>query len=88
MTRLHRWKNRWPVFLFLAVTAITSPAQESPKPTFTTLFTFDTTNGLSPYAQLIQGPDGNFYGTTLRGGENCKLSGGCARSSESAPQEN
>lgn len=79
MTTLSGWKNRCAIFLFLAVTAITSLAQNSPKPTFTTLFTFGTTDGISPYAPLIQGPDGNFYGTTLNGGTNCKQYGvpGC-----------
>lgn len=59
------------IFLFVAVTAIASFAQTSPKRTFTTLFTFNTTDGISPYAPLIQGPDGNFYGTTQSGGTNC-----------------
>ena len=77
MTRLYGWKNGCAIFVFLAVTVIASPAQNSPKATFTTLFTFDTTDGISPYAPLIQGPDGNFYGTTLGGGTNCKISGGC-----------
>ena len=38
---------------------------------FTTLHTFDTVDGLdgaNPYAGLIQGKDGNFYGTTYFGG--------------------
>ncbi|HEY6764828.1 MAG TPA: choice-of-anchor tandem repeat GloVer-containing protein [Candidatus Sulfotelmatobacter sp.] len=36
----------------------------------TTLFSFADTNGTEPVAQLIQGSNGNFYGTTLRGGAN------------------
>ena len=51
------------VFVLLAVTAIVSPAQ-----TFTTLVDFDDANGSLPEASLIQGADGNFYGTTYRGG--------------------
>ena len=33
-----------------------------------TLFTFSGANGASPTSQLIQGTDGNFYGTTTSGG--------------------
>ena len=36
--------------------------------TLTTLHQFDGTHGSSPYAPLVQGTDGNFYGTTLFGG--------------------
>ncbi|MGH7951701.1 MAG: choice-of-anchor tandem repeat GloVer-containing protein [Limisphaerales bacterium] len=38
--------------------------------TFSTLISFDGTNGASPEAGLIQGADGNFYGTTANGGTN------------------
>jgi uncharacterized repeat protein (TIGR03803 family) len=34
----------------------------------TTLFSFDTTNGANPQGGLVQGADGNFYGTTEEGG--------------------
>jgi uncharacterized repeat protein (TIGR03803 family) len=36
----------------------------------TTLISFDGTNGSSPEAGLIQGADGNLYGTTAMGGTN------------------
>jgi uncharacterized repeat protein (TIGR03803 family) len=36
--------------------------------TLTTLASFNSTNGASPWAGLTLGPDGNFYGTTYAGG--------------------
>jgi len=50
------------VILSCLVTAIVANAQ-----TLTTMATFDGTNGSQPLG-LIQGFDGNFYGTTLQGG--------------------
>ena len=53
------------VIIFCAAALITSSAQ-----TFTTLVNFNTANGRSPAAPLIQATDGNFYGTTSSGGAN------------------
>lgn len=48
------------VILLCAATVIGTPAQ-----TFTTLLNFTGTNGSAPYYMtLVQGSDGNFYGTT------------------------
>jgi uncharacterized repeat protein (TIGR03803 family) len=60
------------VCLFCAVTAIVSPAQ-----TFTNLWNFNDANGNSPYGSLVEGTDGNFYGTTYEGGNlsSCQLNG-------------
>jgi uncharacterized repeat protein (TIGR03803 family) len=54
------------VSIFCMATAIALPAQ-----TFTTLGNFDGTGGSGPNTALVQGADGNFYGTTLLGGTNC-----------------
>lgn len=40
----------------------------TPSGTFTTLHTFANIDGASPYAPLLQGTDGYFYGTTFSGG--------------------
>jgi uncharacterized repeat protein (TIGR03803 family) len=59
-------KKSFAVFVLCAATTVASPAQ-----TFTTLFSFDGTNGETPeYGLLIQGTDGNLYGTTTYGGDN------------------
>jgi uncharacterized repeat protein (TIGR03803 family) len=44
------------------------PAIASAAPIFTSLLSFDGTNGAGPVSSLIQGTDGNFYGTTPSGG--------------------
>ncbi len=51
------------VFAFCAAAAIAMPAQ-----TLTTLASFNGNNGSGPTAPLLQGSDGNFYGTTVLGG--------------------
>jgi len=51
--------------LFCAATVAVSSAQ-----TLTTLAAFNGTNGEQPYSGVVQGSDGNFYGTTYLGGAN------------------
>jgi uncharacterized repeat protein (TIGR03803 family) len=65
------WKTACVALLLGAATVISSPAQ-----TFTILAAFDITNGAYPYGTLVQGLDGNFYGTTAEGGRQ-KCVGGC-----------
>jgi uncharacterized repeat protein (TIGR03803 family) len=64
-------KIAFAIFAFCVVPAIASPADNI----FTSLVSFDVTNGSNPYyASLIQGTDGSLYGTTAYGGaseQNC-----------------
>jgi len=53
------------VAFFCAAAVIAAPAQSV---FFTDLANFDYTNGANPTAGLVQGTDGNFYGTTPYGG--------------------
>jgi uncharacterized repeat protein (TIGR03803 family) len=59
-----RWCVKASTFLVLwAATAVSLPAQ-----TFTSLHNFDIRDGQYPWSPLLQGIDGNLYGTTENGG--------------------
>ena len=54
--------------VLLLVVVASQPAQAQ---TFDTLYSFDGKDGANPYyGAVVQGVDGNFYGTTERGGDN------------------
>lgn len=61
------------LFLVMTLAAVSAPAQ-----TFTTLHSFDQSDGIGP-GELIQAMDGNFYGTTAYGGayNNCNTGISC-----------
>jgi uncharacterized repeat protein (TIGR03803 family) len=60
------WATRTSaLFVMCATAVITLPAQ-----TFTTLHNFVGTDGANPYAGVIQGSNGDGYGTTENGGTN------------------
>ena len=63
MTRLNSRRDLFAIFLFCALAAITSEAQ-----TFTSLASFDGLSGADPASSLVQGPNGDLYGTTFSGG--------------------
>jgi uncharacterized repeat protein (TIGR03803 family) len=63
---LRSWSVFCVISLYFCLGVIPSSAQ-----TFTSLFSFDYSNGARPnLAALVQGQDGNFYGTTSVGGTN------------------
>jgi uncharacterized repeat protein (TIGR03803 family) len=59
MIRHDRWRIMGAIFVIFAATAIVAPAQ-----IFTSLASFNGSGGGNPQQGLVQGTDGNYYGTT------------------------
>ncbi len=81
MSKVNWWKRASIGFLIFATAAIILPAQTAPAtataaPTFTLLHSFNYADGLGP-EELVQGTDGNLYGTTGGGGANNSCDFGC-----------
>jgi uncharacterized repeat protein (TIGR03803 family) len=70
------------IIVICILAAVTAPAQ-----TFTTLFSFDGKDGSSPEGTLVQGVDGNFYGTTSAGGTSTNCVVGCGVVYRITPQD-
>ena len=65
MTKFRALKIAAVVLVFCVANVVGAAGQ-----TLTTLASFDGTDGSSPLGPLVQGFDGNFYGTTAGGGTN------------------
>src|ERR1700685_1961235 len=81
MRKLGWVKKACGIFLLCTTAAVALPTQttgDTPAgPIFTLLHSFDIEDGQFPVAGLVQGTDGNFYGTTTSGGGNSSCSFGC-----------
>lgn len=64
MLSLRFGKSALALVLLYTAAAISAPAQ-----TLTSLASFDNYDGALPYAGVVQGLDGNLYGTTYAGGD-------------------
>ena len=79
MSKLNFLMRACALFVVSATTAVTLPAQ-----TFKSLHNFNNTDAALPWATMVQGNDGNFYGTTQNGGNTaCNL--GCGTIFEISP---
>jgi uncharacterized repeat protein (TIGR03803 family) len=70
MRKLSWYTRACALFVSFAAAAVTLPAQ-----TFQTLDSFDNADGAAPWATLVQGSNGSFFGTTQNGGNTACASG-------------
>src|SRR5579863_6455769 len=67
MSTLTFWERFWAVLVVTAMMTVAVQAQ-----TFSSIFSFDVSDGSSPYSSLAQGIDSRLYGTATEGGDyNC-----------------
>jgi uncharacterized repeat protein (TIGR03803 family) len=83
MSKVTWMMKAWVLFLLSMAAAFALPAQ-----TFINLHSFDGTDGEYPHAELVQGSNGNLYGTTFEGGtdNSCALSSPCGTVFEITPR--
>ena len=65
--RSTRTGHRWAAMMVAAMLMMMAAAIAAPAQTFKTLVNFNGSNGGSPLASVVQGADGNLYGTTESG---------------------
>jgi uncharacterized repeat protein (TIGR03803 family) len=82
MSKINWTTKLGAVFFLCAMAGTALPAQ-----TFTTLHSFDKKDGKTPFVGLVQGTDGNFYGTMPYGGANssCDYGAGCGTAFKITP---
>ena len=63
-----RGTGGWAALMVAAATVLLATAMTLPAQSFTTLYTFDVSDGANPVGSLTQGIDGSLYGSTGNGG--------------------
>ena len=65
------------LFGWLLLVAVAMFGVATAKANSVPLYSFNGSDGSLPFAGLVQGSDGNFYGTTVQGGVIALCAGGC-----------
>ncbi len=66
--KLKTYFSDFAIFILVAISAVQSPCARAQSAMLTTLHAFAGADGAHPTCPLVQGGDGNFYGTTSGGG--------------------